>query len=286
LKKNQGTIVILGAGGMLASAIEEILKNSPLPFHAFSEQQLDITDAAAVRAQISQISPSVIINTAAYTDVDGCEENVDLAFSVNGKGAGNVAKVSAELGARLIHISTDYVFDGTRESLYLPTDETNPQSVYGKSKLAGEEAIKESCEGYLILRTSWLFGPWGKNFVRTMLDLSNTGNEIRVVDDQKGCPTYTLDLANALVKLAHSDLRGIHHLTNAGNCTWYEFAKTIFQKVGKEVQLVPVTTEDFLRPAPRPRNSMLDSSTTIEFLGYNLPKWQDALENYLNQYLL
>lgn len=286
MSRHNETIVILGAGGMLASALEKILNDSGLQFYSFSEDKLDITNLDTLRSRLFQVNPSIVINTAAYTDVDGCEENVDLAFAVNAAGAGNVAKVSVELGAKLIHISTDYVFSGKKQSTYKPTDITDPQSIYGKSKLEGETAIKSSCNEYLILRTSWLFGPWGGNFVQTMLNLVNTGQKIKVVNDQRGCPTYTLDLAKALKNLARSELTGTHHLTNAGSCTWYEFATTIFRLAGKRVNLVPVTTELFPRPAVRPGTSVLDCSSTIDFLGYALPSWENAVETYLNQYLL
>ena len=285
MSKHSETIAILGAGGMLASALEKTLNDSSLHFYSFSEDQLDITDLDKLRTQLLQVNPSIIFNTAAYTDVDGCEENVDLAFAVNAAGAGNVAGVSAELGAKLIHISTDYVFNGKKQSTYKRTDIPDPQSIYGKSKLEGEEAIKGSCHEYLILRTSWLFGPWGKNFVQTMLNLADQGKEVKVVNDQRGCPTYTLDLAKALLDLARSELTGVHHLTNSGSCSWYEFAATIFQIAGKNVQMTPVTTKDFPRPAPRPLNSVLDSSSTIEILGYALPRWEAAIEDYLKEYV-
>jgi dTDP-4-dehydrorhamnose reductase len=281
LSQHSETFAILGAGGMLASAIEKTLKDSSLNYYSFSEEQLDITSHASLRDQLSQITPSIIINTAAYTDVDGCEENVELAFAVNAEGAENVARVSAELGAKLIHISTDYVFNGKKQSAYKPTDMPDPQSIYGKSKLEGETAIKRACDKYLILRTSWLFGPWGRNFVKTMLAMAENNNEIRVVDDQKGSPTYTMDLARALIDLAGSDLMGVHHLTNSGSCSWYEFAEAILKITGKNVPLIPVTTEEFPRPAERPVNSVLDCNSITNYLGKPLPTWQEAVRHYL-----
>ena len=280
------SIVILGAGGMLAGALEDHLKNLAIPFLAFPENQLDITDFHRLRSRLLEAKPTIIINTAAYTDVDGCEENTDLAFAVNSTGAGNVARVSAELDAKLVHISTDYVFNGEKSSPYEPSDPPDPWSIYGKSKLGGEKAVTSSCDKFLVLRTSWLFGPWGKNFVQTMLNLADTKQAIKVVNDQRGCPTYTLDLAKALMDLVQSGLVGTHHLTNAGNCTWYEFAATIFRLAGKDVGLTPVTTQEFPRPAPRPVYSILDCSSTIESLGYPLPSWKSAVKSYLNKYLL
>ena len=233
----------------------------------FTRADLDVTDAAAVRAALGP--DDLAINCAAWTDVDGAEEHEDEALRINRDGARNVA----EAAGAVLYVSTDYVFDGTKRAPYVESDPVNPQSAYGRTKLEGERATAEANPRHFIVRTSWLFGPGGRNFVETMLGL---GPEVRVVDDQVGSPTFTGHLAEALVKLAGTEDFGIHHLAASGSCSWFEFAREIFARAGSETRAEPCTTAEFPRPARRPANSVLDSER-----GHRLPTWQEGLDAYL-----
>jgi dTDP-4-dehydrorhamnose reductase len=233
---------------------------------ALTRAELDVTDASAVR---EALAGSVVINCAGYTDVDGAEADPERAHEVNAGGARNVAEVAA----RVIYVSTDYVFDGSKTGPYVESDPVNPLSAYGRTKLAGERATAEANPRHYIARTSWLFGPGGRNFVETMLGL---GPEVRVVDDQVGSPTFTGHLADALVRLVRTEDFGIHHLAASGSCSWFEFAREIFARAGSETRAEPCTTGDFPRPAPRPANSVLDSVRD-----HRLPTWQEGLDAYL-----
>ena len=233
----------------------------------FTRAELDVTDAASVREAIGP--DDLVINCAAWTDVDGAEEHEDDALRINGDGARNVA----EAAGAVVYVSSDYVFDGTKREPYVESDPVNPLSAYGRSKLAGERATAESNPRHFVARSSWLFGPGGKNFVETMLSL---GPEVRVVDDQVGCPTFTGHLADALVRLAATEDYGMHHVAASGACSWFEFAREIFARAGSDTRAEPVTTADFPRPAPRPANSALESER-----GNRLPTWQEGLDAYL-----
>jgi len=274
-------IAVLGSDGMLGTDLVVALNGTSHEVFPLDVPDIDITDYDGLKENLLGLKPDVVINSAAYTDVDGCETNQEHAFLVNGTGAGNTAAVAAEIGARLIQISTDYVFDGLKEGAYLPDDLTVPQSAYGQSKLEGERQIQEKTSDFLILRTSWMFGKSGKNFVETILKLAEQRNSLKVVDDQKGSPTFTVHMAGAIVDLLKTDLRGIHHLTNSGSCTWYGFAKEIVSIKGLKTQVDPCSTEEFPRPAKRPANSVLDCSTTYAKLGCSLPHWKEALSEYL-----
>jgi len=232
-----------------------------------SHAQLDVTDRAAVREVIS--SDDVVFNCAAWTNVDGAEEHLEEALRVNRDGARNVA----EAAGTVVYVSSDYVFDGTKREPYLESDPVNPISAYGRSKLEGERATAEANPRHFIARSSWLFGVGGKNFVETMLGL---GPEVRVVDDQVGAPTFTGHLAEALVELWRSEDYGVHHLAASGSCSWFEFAREIFSRAGRDVRLEPCATEEFPRPAPRPAYSVLGSER-----GHRLPTWQEGLDAYL-----
>jgi dTDP-4-dehydrorhamnose reductase len=211
----------------------------------------------------------IVINCAAWTDVDGAEDHEDEALRINRDGARNMA----EAAGAVLYVSTDYVFDGTKREPYVESDPVNPQSAYGRTKLAGERVTAEANPRHYIVRTSWLFGPGGKNFVETMLGL---GPEVRVVDDQVGSPTFTGHLADALARLARTEDYGVHHLTASGSCSWVEFAREIFARAGSDTRAEPCTTADFPRPAPRPAYSVLGSER-----GHRLPSWQEGLDAYL-----
>jgi dTDP-4-dehydrorhamnose reductase len=268
---------------MLGTDLVVALNETPHEVFPLDVPDIDITDSDGLRVNLLGLKPDVIINSAAYTDVDGCETNREHAFLVNGTGAGNAAAVAAEIGATLIQISTDYVFDGGKDGAYLPDDPTDPLSIYGESKLEGERQIQEKTSEFLILRTSWLYGKKGKNFVEKILKLAEQRDSLKVVDDQKGSPTYTVHLASAILQLIDTDLRGIHHLTNSGWCTWYGFAKEILSIKGLKTQVDPCITKEFPRPAKRPANSVLGCGSAYEALGGPLPLWKEALKEYMEK---
>ncbi len=276
-------VVVLGAGGMLATALVSALEDEDHHYVALSEQDLDITYEGRVAVILKGLNPRTVINAAAYTDVDGAETHRDIACEVNGAGAGHVATAAASIGANVIHLSTDYVFDGQKRIPYLLGDKADPINVYGASKLKGEKLVRGKTDDHLILRSSWLYGPNGKNFVNTMLDLGRSGGSLDVVDDQKGCPTYTRHLAGGIIRLMNLGVTGTYHLSNTGQCSWYEFAVEIFRQSGITIEVKPVPTEAFPRPASRPRNSVLDCSATFELLGGPLSSWKEALGEYMRK---
>jgi dTDP-4-dehydrorhamnose reductase len=241
---------------------------------------LDVTDAEAVDARFDRDRPDVVINCAAWTDVDGAEEAEDQAMAVNGGGAGNVAAAAAAVGARVVYVSTDYVFDGLKDSPYAEVDEPAPQSAYGRTKLAGEEATASANRRHFVVRSSWLFGIGGRNFVETMLQLAADHGEVLVVRDQVGSPTYTWHLASGIVRLIEGSSWGIHHMAAAGACSWYEFAREIFDQAKVECKVLSATTDMLARPAPRPAYSALESQREAPIL---LPSWRDGLAGYLAQ---
>ena len=275
-------ILITGATGMLGLDVQAAAAASGHDAVAHSRTELDITDSGAVAEAIGAARPDAVINCAAYTNVDGAESDPDRAHAVNGAGAGHVAAAAAQAGARVIHVSTDYVFDGTKRSPYVESDRTAPASVYGASKLAGERAVADAApDHHTIVRTSWLFGAGGPCFPATMLRLAGERNELTVVDDQVGCPTYTAHLATALVAIAGAaePLAGVVHLAAAGECSWHDFAVAIFERAGVEVTVERGRSEDLGRPAPRPAYSVLRSErgTAVPLL----PDWRDGLDAYL-----
>jgi dTDP-4-dehydrorhamnose reductase len=260
-------VLILGATGMLGRDLQAAYPRAICRGH-----ELEITDAAAVSSFIADLRPSLVINAAAYTNVDGCEEEWELAFAVNGEGPAYLAAACHEAGATLVHYSTDYVFDGSQES-YVEADTPHPINVYGASKLLGEQAIMAAMEDYRIIRTSWLFGRHGNNFALTMLRLAGEMETVRVVDDQFGKPTSTVDLAAKTPEIA-SAAPGIYHITNEGVCSWYEFASAIITNAES------CSSSEFLRPARRPKYSVLVNTKTDP-----LRPWQDALEEFLREQL-
>lgn len=273
-------VLITGANGMLAKAVRNELKNEELILTDVAE--LDITNINAVRKFIKENKPQYIINCAAYTAVDKAEEQLEIARKVNADGPKNLAIVANEEDTTLIHISTDYVFGGEKsvEEDYKEDDEKNPDTVYGITKLEGEQAIIDSCFKYYIFRTAWLYGD-GNNFVRTMLNLGKEKDELNVVSDQHGSPTYAVDLASIIHQAIEKDIPyGIYHTTNMGYTTWYEFTKKIFEIAGINCKVNPVTSEEFVRPAKRPKNSKLSKEKLLK-AGIEVPTYEDALNRYL-----
>jgi len=271
-------VTVFGSSGLLGQELVRELHGEPLT--ALSSKEADLRDAGRVREVVQNSSPEWIILSAAYTDVDGCELNRDRAFAVNCEGAINVAQAAREAGSRLLFVSTDYVFDGTKREPYQINDARNPTSVYGASKARAEERLIEILPEVCIARTSWLFGHGGKCFPATILKLASTRTEISVVNDQRGSPTLTKDAASALVQLCRASARGIVHVTNSGTCTWYDFAAEILRQSGMTTVVKPVTTAEFPRPAKRPAYSVL-SPDSLHAFNIRLPEWPDALRRYL-----
>jgi dTDP-4-dehydrorhamnose reductase len=267
-------VLVTGAGGMLGRDVVTAAERAGHEVTGAARADLDVTDAAAVCAAVEAGHPDVVVNCAAWTDVDGAEQAEAAATAVNGAGAGNVAAAAPVV----VQPSTDYVFDGLKRTPYVESDPVDPQTAYGRSKLAGERAVRAANERHLIVRTSWLFGVAGRNFVDTMLGLGAERDELRVVADQVGCPTYTAHLATALVGLAESADYGVHHVAGAGECSWFEFAGAIFDEAGIEVNVVPCTTAEFPRPAARPAYSVLGSERRDPV---RLPHWREGLAAYL-----
>lgn len=273
-------IVITGANGMLANSVKSKFKNEELVCTDVNE--LDITNLEKVVEFMEREKPQYIINCAAYTAVDKAEENYELADKINANGPGNLAIAANKVGAILVHISTDYVFDGELDTnkSYKEEDATGPVTVYGKTKLHGEELLKKNTDKYYIFRTAWLYGE-GNNFVRTMMTLGTEREEVSVVSDQHGSPTYAEDLANIIKQAVDKQIPfGTYHSTNEGFTTWYEFTKEIYKEAGINCNVKPVTSEEFVRPAKRPKNSQLDKNKLISN-GIEIPTWQDGLKRYL-----
>ena len=249
---------------------------------ALGSADADIRVPEQVHGAVEQAKPDWIVLAAAYTDVDGCQINPTLAASVNTQGAINVANAAAEAGARVLFVSTDYVFDGKKTSPYETNDLRHPINAYGKSKADAEEQIVRILPDSCIVRTSWLFGPGGKCFPDTILKLAGNRSEIDVVSDQRGSPTYTLDLADAIIKLCRSSARGIVHCTNSGECSWYEFASEILRQAVSKTKVRPTTSDRFVRPAERPKYSVLSPSSLTAY-GITMRSWQQTLPDYLQQ---
>lgn len=271
-------IVVTGAQGQLGTDLRRVLQQHQVT-------GLDLPDFDLTRQDCSKAivdaAPEIVIHAGAHTDVDGAERAPALAMAVNADGTERVARAAAQAGARLIYVSTDYVFDGTGTRPYLETDSTNPASAYGASKCAGEQRALSCCENTLVVRTAWLYGLQGKNFVKTILQLAAERPSLRVVADQRGCPTYAEDLAGMISKLVAHPARGILHVTNDGHCTWHEFATEIVRLAGYRVPVEPITTTDMPRPAKRPAYSVL-STERLHQLGFTMPSWQDGLQRFMH----
>ena len=274
-------IIITGAQGQLGQElVKQLDKKYEYDVIKTDRDTLDITNIENVNTFILDQNPDVVINCAAHTAVDLCETDIENAYKINAIGPRNLAIVCEKIGAKLVQVSTDYVFDGNGTRPYREDDITCPNSVYGTSKLIGENFVREFCSKYFIVRTAWLYGE-GNNFVRTMLKLSETNSELNVVNDQIGSPTSTVDLAKAIIDLIHTEHYGIYHGTSEGQCSWYDFAKKIFEIKNIDIKVNPVTSDEFKRPAPRPKYSVLDNFM-LKLVGLNsFRKWEDSLEEYL-----
>ncbi|MGG3006522.1 dTDP-4-dehydrorhamnose reductase [Geobacillus stearothermophilus] len=276
-------VVVTGAKGQLGTDLVHLLADRGYEVYGYGREELDITNFDQVKQVISEVNPDVVIHAAAYTKVDLAESEPDKAFLINAYGTRNVAVVSEAVGAKLVYISTDYVFDGTATTPYNEFAPTNPLSVYGKSKLAGEQFVRDLHSKFFIVRTSWVYGKHGNNFVKTMLKLAQERDELMVVHDQIGCPTYTVDLANCILELIQTEKYGIYHVSNSGHCSWYEFAKAIFEEAGIEVKVNPCTTKDFSRPAPRPAYSVF-AHMALKLNGFSeMREWREALKEFIMQ---
>jgi len=274
-------IVIVGNRGMLGTDLMSAFDRSDALL-GLDLPDIDITDPSQCRERIPPFRPDVIISAAALTAVDYCESHSEEAFRVNGQGAGNLAAVAQSISARLVHYSTDYVFDGLKPEPYLEEDSPAPRSVYGKSKLRGEELIRAASPEHLILRTAWLFGRNGKNFIRTILAAARSGKELRVVADQRGSPTYTRDLAECTARMIRAGCRGLYHVTNSGACTWHELAVRALDLASiRPAGIVPVSTEDYPLPAPRPANSVLANTRLVRDGLPPLRPWPEAVRDYI-----
>ena len=268
-----------GAGQLGYDLIRELNSRGYNDVFAPTKEELDITDTKKVEKVITDYKPDVIYHCAAYTAVDKAEENKELCYNINVNGTKNIVEVAKKLGSKVVYISTDYVFDGEKEGLYVPNDLTEPVNYYGLTKLGGEKEVSK-LDNYLIVRISWIFGINGNNFVKTMLKLSESRNEINVVSDQVGSPTYTKDLSRLLVDMVENDKIGIFHATNEEFCSWYEFAKYIFEVNGVEIKVNPILTKDYVTVAKRPLNSKMSKDKLEEEGLERLPSWKDATERY------
>jgi len=269
--------LVVGADGMLGSMIVERLTAAGINVEGVVLNDMDITNEQQTQLVLSERKPSVVMNCAAYTNVDGAETNEEVALHVNGDGVRNLARAAKQIGARLVHISTDYVFSGTQADGYNEDAQPDPQGAYGRTKLAGERALADEVADFLLVRTAWLYGPDGKNFVDTIREKLKAGETLKVVGDQIGSPTFTGDLAEAIIALVNNNApSSIYHLVNSGRASWYDFACAIRDELGLSADITQVTTVEFPRPAPRPAYSVLNNTKRPP-----LPQWRDALTRYL-----
>lgn len=274
-------VLVTGAGGMLAADLVPALEAAGHQVTACGRDRLDVTDPAQARAVIGAARPAVVLHCAAYTNVDGAEADPAQAFRVNQNGARHVAEACREAGAAMVYVSTDYVFDGTATQPYRPEDPPNPVGAYGASKLAGEQAVRDTLDAHYIVRTSWLYGHGGRNFVDTMRKLGREKPELAVVDDQLGSPTWTVPLAEAITRLIATARYGTYHVTGQGTCTWCGLTREIMAREGLTTPVKPLTTAELGRPAPRPAYSVLDNSALLAAGVPLLPLWQESLAAYL-----
>jgi dTDP-4-dehydrorhamnose reductase len=274
-------VVVTGAAGQLGQdVIKELARKNHQAFGT-DRTRLDITNEVDVTTYINEVKPDVILHCAAYTNVDAAEENEEVAYQINAAGTEYLAKAAKQTGAKMLYISTDYVFDGTATEPYEVDEPTKPLGAYGRTKLAGEQLLQKHLDEFFIVRTAWVFGIHGNNFVKTMIRLGKERGEVGVVHDQVGSPTYTVDLAKFMVELMETEKYGIYHATNSGTCSWYEFAVEIFKQEDMKVTVNPLTSDQFPRPAARPKYSVL-SKKMIEKQGLSpLRDWKEALAAYL-----
>ena len=274
-------ILLLGHKGMLGNDL--LLKfNIGHEVVGLDKEEIDIVSSEECKRAIQETGPDIVINSAAFTNVDGCETAKDECFAVNAEAIKNIAEVCRSKNIRIIHFSTDYVFDGTAKQPYKEDHQCNPINAYGESKLAGERYLQSLTDNYVLIRTSWLYGVKGKNFVQTILDKAKTTKKLTVVDDQVGSPTYTKDLAAAVDLLIEKNAKGIFNVTNRGTCSWYQFAKKILQESGlDDIELAPIKSDQLQRPAKRPAYSVLSMQKFIQTTGKTMQPWQLGLQDYL-----
>jgi dTDP-4-dehydrorhamnose reductase len=275
-------ILITGAKGQLGSDLVKVFSEAGYEVFGFGREQLDIVNDESVREVFLKTRPDIVIHSAAYTKVDLAESEPDLAYLINSIGTRNIAVSANEINAKLVYISTDYVFNGEASIPYNEFSPTSPLGIYGKSKLAGEDFVRSFHQKFFIVRTSWVYGKSGNNFVKTMINLARIKDSISVVNDQKGCPTYTVDLANCILNMINTQKYGIYHVSNSGSCTWYEFAVEIFKHLNQEVKVIPISSSEFIRPAARPSFSVFDH---LALRLHNFPEmrnWRIALKDLLN----
>lgn len=270
-------VLITGADGQLGLELRELLPERGRTVVALNRKELDIVDASAVERALEQNEPDLVVNAAAYTNVDGCETEPELAYRVNALGPRNLAQVCERSGRELLHVSTNYVFDGSREEPYGPFDPPNPISVYGRTKLAGEEYVKHLSTRWYVVRTAGVYGQ-GHNFVRTMLRVGRERDTLKVKEDEWISPTYARDLAEGIAAVIEDSLYGVYHVTNSGSCSWYEFAREIFDLSGTEVEVLPVASSEYPLPAARPANGVLSDPVSSA-----LRPWREALVDYMRR---
>jgi dTDP-4-dehydrorhamnose reductase len=277
-------ILVVGHNGMLGRAIMTELDAAGYDdVVGVDIEEIDIVDEERTMSVVTFVEPEVVVNCAAYNDVNGCETETELAFLVNGVGPGNLAIACREAVARLVHLSTDFVFDGEKGESYVETDEPAPRSAYGASKLEGEKNVFANLENHVIVRTAWLFGPGGVNFVNKVITRAEAGEKLQIVDDQVGSPTYTRHLARAIRKLLETDYRGTVHAVNTGAVSWYGFAQEVLTAAGFDNEIEPITSAEHAAPAPRPAYSALNTDKLELLIGEPLPPWQVGLEYYLRE---
>jgi dTDP-4-dehydrorhamnose reductase len=275
--------LVTGSAGMLAKDLIPCLQKQGHEVIAPPEDKLDITNLKVLKDAVDSFAPNLVINCAAYTNVDLAEKQEHQALIINGLCVQNLCLLCQVHDIPLVHFSTDYVFDGTKASPYTIYDKPNPTNSYGRSKLLGEKYILWLLTKFYLIRTSWLFGLQGKNFIETMLEMGQKQKQVTVVTDQKGCPTWTRDLAEATAALIQTERYGLYHVTNSEPTTWFDFAKEIFRLSDVSTEVIPVTSEQFSRPARRPHNSVLDPFPLREAVGMEMPSWKEALKKYLSQ---
>lgn len=277
-------ILVVGAKGMLGTDLVKVLESIPNKHEVigWDIEDIDIQDEKNTIEKIEMVSPKIIINTAAFTDVDACEIHREKAFSINAEGMKHVAMGALRCGAKVVYISTDYIFDGKKREPYSEDDDPNPINIYGQSKLRGEEYVKELTEDSLIIRTQWLFGKHGKNFVTSILKQAKEKKTLSIVNDQIGSPTYTMDLAKVISQLIEYPLKGIFNVTNQDVCSWYTFGQAIIEFSGmRDVEIIPISSKELSRLAPRPSYSVLNNEKLKRETGITLRTWAEALKDYL-----
>jgi dTDP-4-dehydrorhamnose reductase len=274
-------LIVTGSGGMLGQAVVACLESRGHDVVALPKEQLDVTNYSQVLEILSERKPDLVVHCAAFTKVDQAESEPALAYHINGYGTENIAVACNILNVPMMYISSDYVFDGESKQPYTPWDATRPLSIYGKSKLAGEKAVQRHLTRFYIIRTSWLYGPHGKNFVDTILTAAAQKKPLRVVSDQVGTPTCTLSLSEVIADLIATGRYGVYHASDGGITNWFEFARAIVNNSGNPVDVVPIETKDMPRPATRPKYSVLDKTALVNTIGRELPPWEESLITYL-----